>query len=152
MLDRLQNSHDRKGDITSEEDIQRIFEATKPKVVYHVAAIIVTNRAPVPDEFVRTINVKGNRNVLEESKLRNIKALVFMSTASVTHKVNGTPMVEHDESFPTVMETDRADIYSKTKAESERLVLPANTDTGLKFCSLRTWNTADRQRHGIYRG
>jgi sterol-4alpha-carboxylate 3-dehydrogenase (decarboxylating) len=128
-----------KGDITSAADVERIFSATRPTVVFHCAGAMTVGRKSIGDEAVRKINVDGTRLVLNASKRFGIKAFVFTSSASVAQKGQGgwADLQNCDETCPTVDESDGGLIYPRSKAASERLVLAADDPHGMRTVSLR---------------
>ncbi|OIW29382.1 sterol-4-alpha-carboxylate 3-dehydrogenase [Coniochaeta ligniaria NRRL 30616] len=127
------------GDIASPSDIDRVFSAVRPTVVFHCAGTMTVSRAAVPEAVVRKINVDGTRLMLDASKRFGVKAFVFTSSASVAQKYDGgfRDLVNCDETAPTVEEEDGGLLYARTKAAAERLVLAADDPTGMRTVSLR---------------
>ena len=91
-------------------------------LVFHVAA-----KAGIwgPYEEYHDANVKGTQNVLDACRKHGIQKLVYTSSPSVVF--NGTDMEGVDESVPLASEF--VTHYPKTKAEAERLVMAANSDS-----------------------
>ncbi|KAJ2904420.1 C-3 sterol dehydrogenase [Zalerion maritima] len=128
----------RKCDITSADSVREALGQAKPDVVFHCAGIMTAARRPVPDETVRITNVDGTRHLLEESqKLGAVKAFVFTSSASTVQKPGQVKTRGADETWPTTEESDAVDIYPKTKATAERMVLAADTEGGMRTAALR---------------
>jgi sterol-4alpha-carboxylate 3-dehydrogenase (decarboxylating) len=127
------------GDITRQDDIDRIFTAVRPTVLYHVAAVMPIGRAAIPDAVVRKTNVEGTRLLLEAGKRYGVKAFVFTGSAGVAQKYDGgfRDLVNCDETAPMVEEEDGGMLYPRTKAASERLVLAADDPAGMRTVSLR---------------
>ncbi|RKU44063.1 erg26, C-3 sterol dehydrogenase [Coniochaeta pulveracea] len=128
-----------KGDITSAVDVEAVLAATRPTVVFHCAGAMTVGRKAIGDEAVRKINVDGTRLMVDASKRFGVKAFVFTSSASVAQKGKGgwADLQNCDETFPTVEESDGGLIYPRSKAASERLVLAADDQMGMRTVSLR---------------
>lgn len=127
------------GDITDAADIDRVFTAVRPTIVYHCAGAMTVGRVAAPEAVVRKINVDGTRLLLETSKRFGVRAFVFTSSASVAQKYDGgfRDLVNCDETAPTVEEEDGGQLYPRTKAAAERLVLAADDPAGTRTVSLR---------------
>lgn len=128
-----------KGDITSPANIDRVFTASRPTVVFHCAGAMTVGRKAIPDEVVRNINTEGTRLMLDASKRFHVKAFVFTSSASVVQKGKGgfEDLKNCDETFPTVEDANGGLIYPRSKAAGERLVLAADDPMGMRTVSLR---------------
>lgn len=116
------------GSITNLGDVIRSFRDAD--VVFHCIAA-----NPLDDQnetLMWRVNVDGTKNVIEACKQCNVPKLIYISSAGVVF--DGTHMRNIDESKP--YPSRYIDYYSQTKAEAERLVLAANTDTMLT-CALR---------------
>lgn len=92
-----------------------MFEASAPTVVLHTAALIVINRKPMPDELVRAVNVDGTRTLLDEARLRGVRAFVYTSSSQVAVRRPDMVVDGLDETYPTVEEGDPVDVYNRTK-------------------------------------
>jgi len=68
------------------------------------------------------VNVHGTRCIVEASRASGVPRLVFISAAAVIS--NGQPVINADESRPYPARV--FGVYSRTKAEAEKLVLAAN--------------------------
>jgi nucleoside-diphosphate-sugar epimerase len=108
------------------------------EVVFHVAAHVgMWGRL---EDFMR-VNVDGTQNVLNACKRYGVKRLVYTSSPSVV--ADGTDLQGIDESYPYPDHYEA--FYPQTKAQAERLVLAANSDT-LFTCALRPhliWGPGD---------
>lgn len=122
------------GDITRLDDLNKVFEEVRPRVVFHTASPL----PGVSKEVMEKVNVGGTSNVVEACKANNVRKLVFTSSASVVF--NGLPLRYGDERLPYPERV--IDPYSDTKAKGEKLVLDANTpddeETGVPKEGLRT--------------
>ena len=125
-----------RGDIA---DPAVVDEAVKGcDVVFHVAA-----KAGVwgPFESYYQANVVGTKNILDACRAHGVGRLVYTSSPSVVY--GDEPLEGVDESVPYPASYLAA--YPETKAEAERMVLEANSET-LKTVSLRPhliWGPGD---------
>ncbi|MBI5797810.1 NAD(P)-dependent oxidoreductase [Candidatus Woesearchaeota archaeon] len=94
------------GDITNREQINNIFQQTKPNTVIHLASLTRGSY-----EELHKTNVIGTRNILEQHKGR----VIFLSSGMV-YQGNATPYTED-------MLINPKEDYPKTKAEAEKLCL-----------------------------
>ncbi|KAB5576092.1 sterol-4-alpha-carboxylate 3-dehydrogenase [Coniochaeta sp. 2T2.1] len=127
------------GDITVPKDIDRIFTAVRPTVVFHCAGTMTVGRVAISPEVVRKVNLDGTRLLLEAGKRFGVKAFVFTSSASVAQKYDGgfRDLVNCDETAPTVEDEDGGQMYARSKAAADRLVLAADDPAGMRTVSLR---------------
>ena len=76
------------GDIRNDLQMYRLFDRTRPDVVFHAAA---HKHVPLleshPDEAVRT-NVIGTRNIVNAAEKAGVKRLVFISTDKAVRPAN----------------------------------------------------------------
>ncbi len=119
-----------KVDITNQEELTPLFENID--YVFHLAA----RRAVIasfenPHDYFST-NIDGTFNVLEASRLNNIKRVAFASSSSVYGGVP-PPSVEGVES-PTLSP------YAFSKKAGEELCKFFNAQYGLKTVALRYFN------------
>lgn len=102
-------------DITSEEEVNKIFEDFKPNIVIHAAAIAVTEFCNKNPEIAHKINVDGAINVAKATKKVGGK-LVFISSEQVFNgNTNSGPFKEDDEAVPDT-------VYGENKLEAEALL------------------------------
>jgi GDP-L-fucose synthase len=104
LVERLRNEHDEvvtprstEYDLRHEEDAKRLFAATKPELVYHVAAIaggIGANRAE-PGRFWYE-NLLMGAYVLEQSRIHGVGKLVMLGTICEYPKHAPVPFREED--------------------------------------------------------
>lgn len=101
--------------------------------VMHVASIVDTSL--IPDEQLSyNINVEGTRNVIEACQKNGVRRLLYCSTVEV---VTGTKNIYNGTENNTSYVTNHLfKPYGPTKAEAERLVLAANSDS-LQTLALR---------------
>lgn len=118
------------GDIRSAEDVRAVCDGAE--VVFQCAAAVW--KAGTRWAVYESVNVGGNRNVIDVCRNLGIRRLVYTSTMDVV--VDGRrPIVEGDESLPYPRRLPR-DVYCRTKILAEQLVLAAN-DADLATCALR---------------
>lgn len=106
------------GDLSDVEALKRGMEGCE--VVFHSAASL-KQWGPRAEFF--EANVRGTENVLEAARAVGVKRLVHVGTEAAF--VDGTPMVEMDETRPL---PDRPiGNYAATKNAAERVVLSVNS-------------------------
>jgi len=126
-----------RGDLADAEAVSAACEDRD--VVFHVGAKVGLWGAY--EDYFAT-NVTGTRNVLKACQEHGIRKLVFTGSPSVVF--DGRDVEGWDESAPYPQRFDSH--YSRTKAQSEEMVLAANHDR-LATVSLRphlVWGPGDR--------
>jgi len=119
-----------KGDICDKESLRKAFQSVD--TVFQCAAAVWN--PSTPKETYDSVNVEGNKIVIDLCVENNIPRLIFTSTMDVV--VDGRiPIVYGDETlpYPEVMPEDH---YSRTKIIAEKIMLEANSDT-LSVCAIR---------------
>lgn len=136
-LDVMEHSHDGDvetvvGDLRDPETLEAACEGVD--TVFHVAAIIniCEIARPAVRRFVFDVNVNGTKNILRASEKAGVKAFVQTSTFAV---VMDRELIDKDESLPYAVNSK--DLYCLTKVEAEKAVLAADTEGGMRTCSLR---------------
>jgi len=104
-----------KGDLTDKKSLKGI--CGEIGIVYHLTGIL--GGFNVSEKLIFDINVKGTKNILNESKESKVKKFIFCSSAGVLG-----PIISGDESNPY----NPSNFYEKTKVEAERLVLKSGLD------------------------
>ena len=118
------------GDITNKYIIKK---ATRNiDVVFHLAATWLLNCQEHPN-FAFENNVIGTKNVLEACICRNIKRLIFSSSASVYGDAIEEPMTENHP-------YNNLTIYGATKIANEHLIKAYSHKYNLKSVCLRYFN------------
>ena len=128
------------GDITEKNSIK----LNNIDVVFHLAGIL--GGWNIPEKKYWDVNLDGTRNMLDACLNKNIKQFVYLSTAGVL----GPNVKNADESFPY----NPSNIYEKTKAEAEKLVLEYNKKHGLPVTVLRpefVYGPRDMHVLGLFR-
>ncbi|OTA91519.1 hypothetical protein M434DRAFT_397173 [Hypoxylon sp. CO27-5] len=114
-------------DISSAAEVEAVFAAAKPKVVFHVACPDSTVQQPA---VFQRVNVIGARNLLTSAKnAKTVQAFVNTSTSSVVHD-NLTDLFDADENLPVLKYPAQKRVYTLTKAEAEAEILAANRENG----------------------
>lgn len=117
------------ADLRDKAQLLKAFEGVE--VVFHMAA---PNSSINNYKLHYSVNVEGAKNVIDACVEKNVKRLIYTSSASVVFDgING--LVNADETLPYASKHN--DFYSATKAEGEALILKANGLNGLLTCSLR---------------
>lgn len=109
-----------KADVSSAEEMDRVFQETEPRVVVHYAAEShVTRSESVPDLFYRT-NVEGTRVLLDASVLHGVSRFIHISTDEVYG-----PIIEGYYREDDKLRGDRqaSSAYAKSKALADDLAL-----------------------------
>lgn len=128
------------GDITSELDISRAIEESQCDVIIHSASPM----HGLPQEVYEKVNVTGTKKLVETAKSKNVKALVYTSSAGVIF--NGQDIHNADESWP--FPEQHMDGYNETKAIAETYVLESNEPGKFLTLALRPagiFGPGDRQ-------
>ncbi len=103
------------GDLRSESDVERCFEAFKPEIVIHLAARAgVRPSLDEPQLYVDT-NVTGTLHILEAMRRHGANKLVFGSSSSVYGCNQKVPFSEDDPIVKTISP------YAATKVAGEQL-------------------------------
>lgn len=83
-------------DISNSNEVERIFNNTKPDVVVHLAAQAgVRHSVKAPKDFVKC-NLNGFANVLDACHRFNVRKFLYASSSSVYGARSNTPFLEQD--------------------------------------------------------
>ena len=124
-----------RGDITSSEDVRRVYQETTPQVIIHTVSPVVDSHNAAS---YHRVNVLGTRVLLDEAQHMGFtKAFVYTSSMSVIH--NGyADLVMADESMPVLLGSAQPNLYNLSKSIAENLVLDANRKHGnMTTCAIR---------------
>jgi len=112
------------GDVRDAELVAAACEGVD--TVFHAASVIdtLTLARRARRERIETINVGGTENVLAACRAHGVKRLVYTSSINV---VVDRVYEGGDESAPYASK-EPLDLYTRTKAEAEKLVLDADSD------------------------
>lgn len=115
------------GELTDNKSLKNQFN-TDVDVVFHIAGIL--GEWGIPEEVYWKINVEGTKNILDLFIQTSIKRFVYCSSAGVLGPLEKPPA---DESFPL----NPSNIYERTKAEAEKIVLAYYHEVGLPITIIR---------------
>jgi nucleoside-diphosphate-sugar epimerase len=99
-------------DIENKESIKNIFRREKPDIVFHCAALVVSNSI---SRLMRA-NRDGTRNLFEACLSENIKKVVYLSSIAV---ISGNQQVPLTDDLPYAA-TNR---YGQSKIEAEEIAI-----------------------------
>lgn len=114
------------GDLTDKESLDQFN--TNIDVVFHLAGIL--GGWGIPKEAYWKINVEGTRNLLDLFTQTHIERFVYCSSAGVLGPLEKPPA---DENFPL----KPSNVYERTKAEAEKIVLAYYHEAGLPITIIR---------------
>ena len=123
------------GDIRNTKDLEEIFDNNGFAGVIHLAALKSVEESQKNPKMYEETNVDGTRNLLNIMKKKDVKNLVFSSTAAVYGETETGVVTE-------ATKIDPISYYGKTKVLSELLIEEAGKDFGLNFVNLRYFNVA----------
>lgn len=115
-----------KCDITRADEVNSVFHAIKPKVVFHVVS---PDPLSSDHALFKRVNIDGTHNLLEAAKAVQTQAFVYTSTSSAVHN-HVDDMIEADESLPILRYPAQKNVYTLTKMEAEDAVRAANRAGG----------------------
>lgn len=117
-------------DLTSQENVQRLFEPNPIRAVVHLAAVLPT--AALANPLAATaVNVGGSLHLLEQSVRSGMRRFVLASSMSVFGSARGSGLVSEDD----VPVPD--DPYGAAKRTVEIVGERLSKVSGLEFVSLR---------------
>jgi len=128
-------------DLTSQENVQRLFESTPIRAVVHLAAVLPTAALANP-VAATAVNVGGSLHLLEQSVRTGVRRFVLASSMSVFGSARGSELVSEDD-LPVP-----DDPYGAAKRTVEIVGERLSKLAGLEFVSLRTARViGGRTRH-----
>lgn len=122
-----------KTDIKEFNELNKILKEYKIKRIYHLAAIVDVQETIRNPLLSNETNVKGTLNLLEASRLNNIKRIVFSSSAAVYGEENTLPKNETSLIEPISP-------YGYEKLMGEQYMKLYNKMYGIETVSLRYFN------------
>ena len=140
------------GDLCNLDEIRKLLELLKPRVIFHAAAARAVDPAIKASDHYKT-NVEGLANVLTcATESPTVKALIYTSTCSVS---KGYQHFNIDETAPLWEQDSKTTPYFKTKALADRLTRQANLPLdhqgrGLLTATLRlAWVYGERDNQSM---
>lgn len=123
------------GDITNSETVRSLLAELKPRTIIHCASL-PGRTDPTQASLCYKINVDGTANLLScAAQAPSVIAFVYTSSNGV---LAGFEHVLADERCPVLTASSEANIYAKSKAIADALVLAANNPKGENGTALRT--------------
>ncbi len=130
-----------RGDIKDFDLLCKIFEEEKIDAVMHFAALsLVGVSVTVPLDYYDN-NVYGMQVLLKAMVQKNIKYIVFSSTAATYGEHKEMPITEEYLTNPT-------NPYGETKLAMEKMIKWTASAHGIKYVSLRYFNVAGADESG----
>lgn len=122
------------GDVLNPTDLSRAFEAVKPDVVAHFAALAyVGESVDQPGLYYRN-NVLGTLNLLDAMAAHGTENLVFSSTCAIYEPLD-TPLTEDTPQAPV-------NPYGASKMMAERVIRDFGAAKGIRSVALRYFNAS----------
>lgn len=149
VIDNLQSGHREaipseyfhQIDLRHKQELDRIFNLYDIEAVIHLAAnSIVGESMKNPYEYYHN-NVYGTLCLLDVMKERNVRKLIFSSTAAVYGEPKQIPITEEHILNPT-------NAYGETKLAIEKMIKWFDFAYGIKNISLRYFNAAGAHESG----
>ena len=81
-------------DIRNKEDVKKVFDENEIDIVIHLAAMAGVRPSIENPILYQEVNGLGTQNILEESKLHNVKKLIMASSSSVYGNCKEVPFKE----------------------------------------------------------
>lgn len=106
-------------DITSKEEVDRVFDDTRPDAVIHGAAMTNVDACETDPETCRLQNITATQHLVDAAK-RHGSHFIFVSTDFIFDGLDG-PYREDDAAAPL-------SVYGHSKLEGERIVLHAGLE------------------------
>lgn len=117
------------GDVTDFPGVRRIMEEVKPEVVLNMAGLLTSLCARDPFRAV-SVNIMGNANILEASRLNGVRRVVFASSAGVC---SPDRVDTREETFIN----PRISMYGATKFLGEVMAREFRKNYGMEVVCLR---------------
>lgn len=123
------------GDLADRPRLEQLFAAQPFDGVMHFAALIEAGESMKHPELYFRNNTASTLSLLEAMLARNVKRLVFSSTAAVYGEPESTPILEDAPLRPT-------NAYGESKLLVEHMLTWLNRIHGFRYASLRYFNVA----------
>lgn len=128
------------GDIRDKVFLEQVFKKYKIDIIIHLAALAGVRKSIENTLEYVDVDIKGTVNLLEFSKMYNIKKFIFASSSSV-YGFNGTPFKEKDSVI------SQASPYAVAKLSGELFCRNYNRLYGIPIVCLRFFTVyGPRQR------
>jgi UDP-glucose 4-epimerase len=123
------------GDVADSKRLEELFASGSFAGVMHFAALIEAGESMQKPELYFRNNTAATLGLLEAMVRKNLKRLVFSSTAAVYGEPVSTPIVEDAALCPT-------NAYGESKLLVEHMLSWIHRAHGLRYASLRYFNVA----------
>lgn len=136
LLKKIDKKHDIdcfKGDISKREEVYKWLKNKKPKVIFHLAAIVPVDQVKKDPFKAYLVNVGGTLNLLSCLKEKKIKPWIFYSSSSHVYKSSNKPLSENSKIEPI-------NVYGETKYFAERVCDGFVESYGYKICIARIFS------------
>jgi len=130
-----------KGNITDWTDIVKVIKEYEIKEIFHLAALLFTEVMEKPFYGFK-INVEGTVNILEASRILNVKRLIFASSISTFGPGVSEPVKETYRQEPT-------NLYGITKVTDELWGLYYQQQYNIDIRALRFPRIVNPGRYGV---
>jgi UDP-glucose 4-epimerase len=144
VLDNLENGHREllpkgisffKADLRDLTETEKIIEKFQPEAIIHFACYIAAGESMKKPFLYFENNLLGGINLLEAMRKKNVKKIVFSSSAAVYGKGKNKPLKETDPLNPS-------NIYGETKAMLEKILNWYSQIYKIRYVSFRYFNAA----------
>lgn len=128
-----EGAHFVNGSLLDQDNVLTALEGCA--AVLHFAGKSLVGESVENPDLYQDVNVNGTLNLLVQMRNKNVKKLIFSSSAATYGDVEVTPIAEDAKTFPT-------NPYGSTKLQIERLISKEFVENGLSAISLRYFNVA----------
>lgn len=129
------------GDIHEEDKMARVIEEYGVDSVIHFAAYSLVGESMIgPAKYYKN-NVCGTMSLLNTLIKKDVKKIVFSSTAAVYGEPKEIPITEESPKNPT-------NVYGRTKLVIENMLSDYDRAYGLRFAALRYFNACGADESG----
>ena len=122
-----------RGSILDQDNVLNALEDCTA-VLHFAGKSLVGESAEKPDLY-QDVNVNGSNNLMVQMRIRDVKKLIFSSSAATYGEVDLNPISENSKTSPT-------NPYGSTKLQVEELITKECVEHGLSAVSLRYFNVA----------
>jgi UDP-glucose 4-epimerase len=119
------------GSILESKDVSVALKGVS--AVLHFAGKSLVGESVENPDLYQNVNVEGSKILLSQMREKNVKKIVFSSSASIYGQVNSTPINETCIAKPT-------NPYGSTKLQIENLISKECSEHGVSAISLRYFN------------
>ncbi len=151
ILDNMMNGHEdvipnealfENQDLCDIDGLEQVFDKHDISAVIHFAAgpSIVSEKAEALPSYYEN-NLKGTLNLFEVMRKKNVKNIVFSSTAAVYGIPDSTPITEE-------MDKNPINVYGYVKYMTEKILADYNRSGLINYVALRYFNACGADSDG----